>query len=498
MHEDNASPLSGNVDRLLHSEHAMVCARPNGWGLIEFRTTGRLHKRSARVGDAQYVAEVPVRAAHRLGNADTLKDLVRLHGKPEREPNEYWVRHGKEPGARHAASRTRDVGVQGEIVHLVHDRILHAAHAATPLDTAGRAPCRNCSGAGRKPLDNCWCKERGAHYLGVLAERDDVLLDDPYPALEAGPAHVAEPATYDPACDECHGTGTYLWTCPVCDGAGVEPVCVDWTVNGPDGTYTFRHDIASLIRDGHIRLHVDALPVARGIEVRVRTDCRPLRDTIEQKVASGQPAWLRTGTHFHDWNLDSLTGFYLQMKPAGSRAPRLFSEAARTPLTAADGPFVYAQRVYKPRSSSLRPARWVDREHLAQTLPTGKTLLGQLQASVAGNVYVSPGHPEMVGRRGDEGCAEEVRKHAVIRVPEEVLLRSAIDAASESGFTLGFKYSFIATGQTGPTVYLLDDADQVLLELGQDYFWHAAIAEAHARLPEAVAKLREAGYGNPS
>ena len=56
---------------------------------------------------------------------------------------------------------------------------------------------------------------------------------------------------------------------------------------------------------------------------------------------------------------------------------------------------------------------------------------------------------------------------------------------------IGLALGFIATGQTGPAVCLLDRDDNVIVELGLDYDWPAAIASAHAVLPRILQRQEQ-------
>lgn len=483
--QEHADDFGALLARLLSPDGGpVVRVDAHEWALVEYRPTGRLYTRTVRVGDGIYTADVPEKAPHRLGAAATLAELAAAYGRDDSPADKDWSTYLQEHAERHAGFTARDTDVTATLIDAVTRRVLDAANAADPLQTGQRRACRNCRGQGGGDHAGCGCKDRGLHYLGVIADADAVIVDEPHVPDNLAPHDQG----FDPDCADCGGTGNTRWTCPVCDGTGREPVCVDWLIAGPDGNVTVRRDVAALLRDGDARLHVAVHSTNRRIQVVVRTDSRPLASRVDRQVAAGQPTWVRRGDFFHDWSFDVSFTFELELTPADATGDD--GSDPRRGLTVHDGPFVYSPVVRDLRTGDVTISPAVPLDRLADVLPTGEEIVNGLQQQASGNPWM--GLEEVAAdsaTRGADGLIERVEQHAVVRLPRRVLFDALVAQATDAGYAIGLTYGFIATGQYGPAVYLLGDGDRAVTQLGDHYEWRTAVAEAHARLPRVLARL---------
>lgn len=457
----NDALLMRHLNTLLGDPDSRKIVRvdPSGWALVDYLSTGRLRAVSCRIGGAEYVMDVPEREPHVVAEAGTLRDLVALMGYPgNREREDYLVQRTQ--------IDSRDCEALEQIAPLIEEALLSAAREAQPLDPSGRRACQNCRGQGGGTLANCPCRDNGRHYLGVARDAEDTIAEQPSePVVEAA---TGSPV-YDPDCPDCSGTGRRRWTCPGCGGGGEEPVCLDWHVVGPSGSLSIRLDVAALLRAGDATVVVRSDPGYRFLRVITGISLAPLIQRINEAVAEGQPTWVFHGRHHRQWNT-SISGPMMEFDvvPTGEVV------CEEEMLLPEHGPFRYCWREHP----DLSLQDW------ATALPNGNEILDSLQAQLSGNTYAYS-RDEGAYERASDGCVEAIHYTAVRELPAHVLLDALLAKATEHGFGLGLGYGFIATGQSGPQVYLTD-GEQPIKELGLDYTWQGALADALHRLPEVM------------
>lgn len=493
MSEEAADPVafSERLGSLLSPEGGPVI-RVDGqqWCLVEYHSTGRLRTRTVRSGAVEWIAQVPEKAPYRVGSAASLEELVTTYGSSR--TGEDWGECWSEQAQLRVERAARDRELTELVTDTVTRRVMAAAAAAQPVLPTERRKCRNCKGRGGGS-HVCSCKDRGVYYFGVPSNPDDLVTDEPVVPDNLAPREQG----FDPDCSDCQGSGFLWWTCPVCAGVGKEPACLDWLITGPDGEMSVRFDVAALLRARDVDVHVQVESMGRHARVTVRTDSRLLVARVNSMVAEGQPTWVRTDTHFQDWNFDVHTSFQLEMTPLRHEPPEVPHDSP--PLTESDGPFKYVQVSYDRHSGNLLRDKWVSLDEIASAVPSGERLLEQLQQQASGNPWLGVQEvPADSALRGADGLIERVPYSAVVKMSLSELFDDAVSQAASAGYALGLAYGFIATGQYGPSVYLLTSDDKAISEIGNDYYWHGAIAEAHARLPKLLSRLDSLDDGQRS
>lgn len=493
--ENDPSPddFDDVIDLLLHPEdRRIVGVDADGWFLVDYVATGRLRQQAYRAGNTTYSADVPEVTPKIVGRSDSLPGLAERYGKAPAPTPGWAAEWDRQQQGLAEEFRARDEPLAERVRDILASRLTAAAETAAPLAPHDRRPCRNCDGLGGRESHDCHCKTlSGHHHLGLVAAADDIILDEPAPPTQPH----GEPG-YDPECAQCHGTGTYVWVCPTCSGSGVNAACCVWRIAGPSGETTVLLDLAALIRQGDAIVHVDPHPINRATDVRVWVDMSPLLERINDEVAAGQRTWTLFRGHHSAWRRTHAISFRIVLNPSSGNE---LSDDWGAVYRAGDRPFTYtiedSLRRGKDQEAGAAQVRQAGLDGIDTILPSGEWLLRLLQEAATPQPWADLGEEDGV-IRGSDGSAEAIRKAAVIKPSRQETLRALQSAVQADGFALGFGYGFIATGETGPAVYLLAPDGAALAELGLDHSWLTALADAGVALPGAIRRLRERGHSS--
>jgi hypothetical protein len=472
------------LNQLLEPEsRKLVRVRDQEWANINFLPTGKLLQTTMNTTGATYTADVPELAPSIVGVANSLENLAKQYGTQTTPMIHSWQETNDK---RKLELWNRDIHVSSKIAETLKTRLLEAALSAPTLDVSGRRTCRNCRG-DKGGEHKCLCSENGIHYLGVLSESSDIIVDDPSGTV---PPQTQKQNIFDPDCKKCLGTGIAHWVCEMCLGTGREALGLKRIVEGPDGKTIFVEDVAAWIRDGLATVEVSHYSINKGFTLFINIDYADLITKIEKQISAGQRTWLCSDRFFVDWSHAVKTEYAFFVRPQTKNLNVGKENDWNYAYTNEDGPFEYAIQSNDPNLWGRRNAanNWVSEENIIDILPTGKDILQKLQENYGGGFWQTRDE-QGVERSLVDGLIESTSMHATIKIPGETLLQEMLSTLQGTGYGLGFRYNFIATGEEGPEVLLINNEDKALIALGLDYSWHQALASSYVFLPHVLEKL---------
>lgn len=463
------------LNRLVDPDDKLVVVvDASGFHRVVYAPTGAHQERTMSAGKQVFTAQVPVVSPVTLASAPSLPELLEL-SPPEDEEGEDWVEYRREQEERHRLYAARDSHLEGVLSGWEADLRAEASRRLASRSGSLVLPCRSCEGAGAVVRD-CGCTETARLVdLGVLGPD----------GFEGSTEVELEPSS--PGCSACAGTGVRSFPCSSCGSAGTVSASVPMRF-------------------------VDELT---GEEVELLFD-------VDHFVASGGPLTLRSAS-YHNWgelvlSLDFRATLEALLSPLGldldSTRP-VTGEAIMWEFLLPNLWHRVGFRVLDPAGKvwsegSELPAAYqlvVDRspvgdplsaEEFASVLPDPGPVLDSLTAALASSLSwvpqrsISSEEPELVPERAlADGYVLDAAGMLVRRTVHlrrlgsaEELVSGLRDLAADRGHRISLASGFIATGETGPTIYLLDSSGTPLAQLALEYEWRTALLSARSRLLE--------------
>lgn len=466
MHRVDRIDLGLAVPALAPAESSFLLAvSPGSWTLLQLRSTGQLVKRSLQVGSTTYSADVPVRASVTVASAPTLSAL--LEAQPTASEQDTWT---PDPHwqAKADIAHLRDSQLAAPWIEALRTSLLAAAFSAADLPDL--TACSSCEGLGQYISTDCSCALPASRHLGLVAGPDELVLDEPDAADQGDYTEM-----FDPTCPSCSGTGTQKLSCPPCQGSGQVPAAPTLLVTGPLGAFSTRPELAALLRSGLARVEGSFSSGWRFVDLYVKVDFTNWFLEISNQAAGLDSTRVRRGPYVYEWPdwLHASTSFRMRMRSVGEQDSLLSSQV----LSLEDGPFEMC-------AGFDESAPWLPARLSGQLLPSGRSLLATLQDQLTRQL-------SSLSQPGPSGWFVEAE--AMPAVPDDLLLTQLVDAADRYGASIGLGYGFIATGEFGPQVLLLDGNLTPLAQLGLGYTWAEALAQARLSVDTVLERARDHG-----
>lgn len=397
----------------------------NGYRLFEYIQTGGTDVRSLNIDQSKYVIRVPQSEPliQRVGAT-----LAELFG-----PNDDDYRYNDD----HIADKIDSGEFKSWVESLVSPEDVKKA-AVRELEERRitgdeeTIPCTDCNGIAHFE-NSCSCTHGGTTFVDMTEELEDSIV------------RLREDGVPDPECQTCDGTGKVQSDCPYCEGCGMTAKYPNIIlINEETGEErALKFDLAALIVNGDVEVEWD------GYE-RVYPDGFQFSQKI---IRFNLSAWIDrniAGMGIDKENAVIVRGGYVSQiesdraNVTGSRAYWQKHEGETTMRFSNGQVNMSAADVLNEGQNNLSHAyTW---RHRMTNDDTGVTI-------------------------SDEWVMRPVR-------PIEDALEDLKTAIAEYGFTLGYTQSFIATGETGASFYLLDEHGGVIRQLSIDHTVRGSLENA--------------------
>ncbi len=319
-------------------------------------------------------------------------------------------------------------------------------------------PCdRDCNGGITE--GECWCVHTGG---------------SSYTDLDGQTVKARETGTPDPDCDECEGEGRHTSRCYECKGAGqtlVNPIVT--VINNQTGEEAgFRLEISQLITDGNIDIRVDDEPrqyTRNSVPIPLQRKVTLDFSGLMHKLASQTGIDIDSEQYYTYWGKEPLEtwgttfGHLLRPMVVNVTRPDQFDSMeafAQASLGELQLRVLHALRkdIY---DIDLQKAELSEIQDYAKTFDL--EMNDDLTVSKFGLRLDKAGSP-----------------HAN--------LQELINILNVYNYRLGFTYTGVATGETGPALYILDKAGNLLSEIDSGYEQALVLENACKRIRDAHLK----------
>lgn len=412
----------------LRSHDEMVAYRPDGGiDVMRFIETGETQLRTFGVGDKTISFEVEVQEPLQCASYDT------------------WRDYAIDAGAQLAGDRPDYTNRASELEHEdgytpERDEILRLAieQAETLGDYERVEPCRRACGDGMQTGD-CMCTRMRSSYTTI----DGETVKEPKPEGEA-----------DPGCTQCGGTGKESYRCWDCSGAGesiINPIVS--IVNRTTGEQTsFRLEVAKLLAEGDIQLGLTHQRYLRPgddmkITARMYMDDFMARKALEVGIDINNDEYI---TYWGDRPLETFGttfGHLLRQMSVDVELPSNFETTEEFAAAALEE--LQKRIACDIRTDIYGPSGFNRQRATTEAIrEVGKTF----DIDFNENLTVS-----------------RVGLHLERPPRSNEILRELIEVLDSDGYRLGFTSTGIATGETGPALYVLDRAGNIVQEIDSGY-----------------------------
>lgn len=425
-----------DLESILHSiydaDGKMLQFTSNEIIVLETFETGETEHRSMRTKDQEYVFNVPVKEL-RVTRAYHSLALLKEELVVPRRPYDDGVVHEVDYPAflEWKASLPDTEGFKSAALEIISE------------DSGDETVvCGNCSGK-LVFTHTCSCTEGSLHFYDMT---DGTELSD-----------APEDGMPDPDCTKCHGSGESSNNCPGCNAKG----------------YMIKYPKLRIINEETGENELLTLDVARMLA----------NDEISVTPAGWQNLY-ETGSIIaeHHWQFN--------VEDAIART------MGRLGIDPGNSGVVSNGRIYmnSPLINRSDTRRWVmkdneitisNRYRGSDETPTPKEMLLGAQKSIAsgyGRIFMTEDEhaggtkrmQEIALQRygrvvNEDGIPiETIRTFRPMR-PMEEAFNDLLDSVTSQGLTLGYALSFIATGETGPSFYLMTKEGVPMTQLSNDY-----------------------------
>ncbi len=406
-------------------EDQMLQFTATGFRLFEYVETGETQVRSMKAGESEYVFRVPVKEPVIQKDVATLAELF----DPNEEGYHYDDGHIADVIDADEFKTWVESLVSPEDVKEAAVKELEKREVEGDEETV---PCGNCKGKAHFEND-CSCTHGGTTFVDMTEESEDSTVK------------LREDGVPDPDCGTCEGSGKTQNDCPYCEGCGMAAkyphIILKNEVTGEERV--LKLDLATLIVNGEVEVEWG------GYEKLYPNDYQVGEKIIRFNVS----AWI--DRNIAEMGIDKENA----ARTSGDSIGKIESERAN----------VAGRRAY-----------W--RKHEGEI----KTGFNHGQDDMSADDVLSDGQRNLshsyawpYGKiKDDNGVV--VAEEWVIRPlrPIEDALEDIKTAMAEYGYSLGFTQSFIATGETGPSFFLLDKDGNAVQQLSNDYYIRESLENA--------------------
>lgn len=433
FYQPEREPRGENLEHLLHDERLIHGA------VVEFAADTFRFYTMEDTGETRLVmdVEVPEKAPVVQAEAASLSELLQSEHPPER-PSAGAQREERET----SAIDTTELDAWKENL-IQPEQIITAAKEELQrrevLGDSETIPCVNCNSEPYKELDCIECEA----YRELQRMEGEEFEDDE--------------ADANPDCKLCDGSGTRLSECPYCEGTG-ETAKYPYLIleNEMSGEQrVLKLDVAALIDENEAGIEWGGFTKVYSEDNQSSEQILKINiaDYIDRNIAE-------IGVDKHN-------------------AMMIWEEGLTTIPSSHSNTEALRAHFGKHRGNTKTGF------HLGHENMTAQEALENAQRGLA------RAHAWPRGKIKDEHGVAFAEQWTMRPLrPIEESLEDLKNAVAERGYTLGFSYSFIATGEVGPTWFVLGDGGEKLAKLDQDYDVRASIENAWL----ALGKLDEEGF----
>ena len=306
-------------------------------------------------------------------------------------------------------------------------------------------PCSNCQGKLRFE-HACSCTMGGTTFIDMTDDSEAVSL--------------RENGVADPDCGTCGGSGKQQNDCPVCEGCGKQAkypqIILNNELTGEERT--LRLNLAALIAAGEVE--VDWV----GQEKVYANDYQVADKIIRFNVSD-----------YIDRNLAQM-GIDKKNSARVTQYGIAMLQSERANITA-------NRAWWRKHEGKVEtgPMHTVRGRNLKTEVPTPASILENAQKNLAATFA----HP--YGKMKNEQGIVVAEKWTIrpLRPIDETLadIRTFLE---QHHYTLGFSHSFIATGEVGPSFYILDSDGNALHQLSCEYYMRESLENAWLALQTVI------------
>ena len=424
-------------------EGQMLQFTPTGFRLFEYVETGETDVRSMRAGESEYVFRVPVREPVIQKDVSSLDELF------DANDEEYHYDDGRIADE----INTDEFRAWLETLITPEDVKEAAANELERREVEGdeeTIPCGNCKGKARFE-SNCSCTHGGTTFVDMTGE------------TEHSTVKLREEGVPDPECGTCEGSGKTQNDCPYCEGCGMAAkyphIILKNEVTGEERVLML--DLATLIVN-------DEVAVEWGGQEKLYPEDYQVGEKI---IRFNVSAWI--DRNLAEMGIDKENAARI----TGESIGKIESERAN----------VIGRRAYwRKHEGEIKTGFNHGQDNM-----TADDVLDAGQRSLA-HTYAWP-----YGRIKDEDGVV-VAEEWVMRPLRPIgdALEDIKTAMAEYRYTLGFTQSFIATGETGPSFFLLDKDGNALQQLSNDYYVRESLENAWLTFQKIREQLSESEVEN--
>lgn len=407
-------------------EDQMLQFTENGFRLYEYIETGETDIRAVKVGESEHVYRIPIKEPMLQKDVSRLAELF----DPDEEDGHYDDGH---------VNRIDTEEFRAWLESLLSPEEIQAAairefeRRQTEGDTE-TVPCGNCKGKMQFE-STCWCTHGGTTFTDITNESD------------GSTTRLRPEGEADPDCQTCEGSGKTTNNCPCCEGSGKAAkypyIILQNEVTGEERI--LKLDLATLIVNGEVEVEY------KGYEIQYPNDYQ-----VSQK--------------FLYFNVSD----YIDRNIAGMGIDK------------ANSALVSGEKIHMIESSrantSSGSAWWRKRDGEVETGTKGNSEnLSADEILEKAQMNISAAYAWPYGKiKDDEGVVRADKWLIRPLQPIENTFEDLKAAIIEQGYTLGFNHSFIATGEVGPSFYLLDSNGNALAQLSNEYSIRDSLENAWA------------------
>ncbi len=444
MEKGNREPIPQiGLEQALRQVHQdqMLQFTATGFRMFGYLETGQTELHSIRAGESEYVFRVPIKEPVIQKDAATLNELF----SPINEDNRFYNGWIAEKIDTDEFKSWAESLVSPEDIREAAVKELEKREVEGDEETI---PCGNCQGKAHFEI-NCSCTHGGTTFMDMTEEAEDSTIQ------------LREDGVVDPDCETCEGSGKIQNDCPCCEGCGKAAkypyIILKNEVTGEERV--LKLDLAALIVDGKVEVNYG------GYEMVYPNDYQVGEKIIRFNVS----AWI--DRNIAEMGIDK-------------------ENAART-----NGDSIY--KIESERANVTgRTAHW--RKHKGEIKTRfnhGQNDMNADDILSNGQLNLSRSYAWPYGKIKDNNGVV-VAEEWVMRPlrPIEDTLEDIKTTIAEYGYSLGFTQSFIATGETGPSFFLLDNDGNALQQLSNNYHIRESLENAwltFQKIREHIARSEE-------
>jgi len=433
--------LSKALNSVRNEEDTMLQFTPDGINLLAFVETGETIHRTVTVGDETHVFNIPVKAAQITKQYDRIADYA------EEIPT-YTYSYAS--SVKNAIDNPAFLEWKESLPDQAAFKEAAAEILADPEDTETMT-CTNCKGK-LAFTRACSCgSDDSIHYHDLI---DGTSL-----------SNDAKETTPDDTCESCHGTGHVSDNCSMCNGVG----------------YSMKYPRLRFVNEMTGAEHVLDLRIAQLlVDDLITVELVGYENTYENGDLIAELGWM---FRIDDAVKRGLTHIGIDPDNAaqlnGPRVSMLRPENVRSQhirWSMKDG--VISTGTRRGALSDISPRAVI--EDVQTTVAHDHAWVDlfdeDFEADVSQRIQIAQ---EKYGQQlNDDGVLVETTKVMTPLRPTHEAFNDLADALFARGFTLGQSLSFIATGEAAPSFYMLDQNQNVLAQLSNDYSIRESIENA--------------------